>query len=175
MGHTSDVAHSTAGRAGELSEELRAGTAYGSAGEHALEDLRDTVVSHGGRAVRHCGQHLRVRVAIAYAVPAQDSIARSFGMSPNASTSSAPIPRSSHSMASVVAFVTPTALISTSPLALECVSSARSPTTSRARASSVSASLAWSRTSSLAAGAAQRAARSAAARTPIWSTSHSTG
>ncbi len=51
---------------------------------------------------------------MAYDVPAHSSIARSLGMSPNATTWSAARPSPSHSIASVLALVTPGALISTS-------------------------------------------------------------
>ena len=54
-------------------------------------------------------------------------------MSPNAMTSSASTPRSSQSTASVVALVTPAALISSSAEVDDQVITARSPTASAAR------------------------------------------
>ena len=64
-----------------------------------------------------CGRPARCTVgcalAMAYDVPAHSSRGRSLGMSPKAITSSGPTPSSAARLASVVALVTPAALIST--------------------------------------------------------------
>ena len=92
------------------------------------------------------------RCAMAYDVPAQSSIARSLGMSPNASTSSGAIPRSAHSRASVVALVTPAALISSIAAPDDQVTTTRSPTAASARSQNSCGEISSCRASSLSAG-----------------------
>ena len=111
--------------------------------EEELQLAGDAVLLRGGSTpAGHRGEHLGCPLATAW--PAQASIARSLGMSPNATTSAALTPCRAANRASPLAFDTPAAEISSSAVVEEWVLT-RSPTTSTAAARNASGSSTSSR------------------------------